>query len=122
VIDTIKERIRNIGDIPQLCSYYFKEPDYQSKDAIALKKKLKNGAIDYVHSPEFKKAMGDMAPFDAKVIKDWIYTSAEAKQLNPNHVMMALRYYVTGSRVGAGVAETMQVLGKETVMNRLYQE
>ncbi|KAI8889990.1 glutamyl-tRNA synthetase [Backusella circina FSU 941] len=119
VIDTIKERIRNIGDIPQLCSYYFKEPDYQSNDAIGLKKKLKKGAVEYVNSPEFKKELSEMTPFDAKVIKDWIYKSAEAKQLNPNHVMMALRYSVTGSRVGAGVAETMQVLGKETVLDRL---
>lgn len=33
--------------------------------------------------------------------------------------MMALRYFLTGSRVGAGVAETMEVLGKDTVMQRL---
>lgn len=45
VIDTIKERIRNISDIPHLCSYYFKDPDYSSSDALALKKKLKQPAL-----------------------------------------------------------------------------
>lgn len=60
-----------------------------------------------------------MDPFDSTLIKPWIYELAESRGLNPNHVMMALRYKVTGSKVGAGVAETMQVLGKDTVMKRL---
>lgn len=45
VIDTIKERIRNVSDIPSLCSYYFENPDYTSADALALKKKLKQPAL-----------------------------------------------------------------------------
>jgi hypothetical protein len=45
VINTIKERIRNIRDIPQLCSYYFENPNYESTDALALKKKLKQPAL-----------------------------------------------------------------------------
>lgn len=60
-----------------------------------------------------------MEPFEATTIKPWLYELAESKALNPNHVMMALRYKVTGSRVGAGVAETIQVLGRDTVMERL---
>lgn len=60
-----------------------------------------------------------MEPFDAATIKPWIYELSESQNLNPNHVMMALRYKVTGSRVGAGVAETIEVLGKDAVMERL---
>lgn len=45
VIATIKDRIRNIHDISDLCSYYFVEPNYESKDAMALKNKLKQPAI-----------------------------------------------------------------------------
>lgn len=45
VIDNIKERIRNVSDIPTLCSYYFVQPDFTSADAQALKKKLKQPAI-----------------------------------------------------------------------------
>lgn len=35
--------------------------------------------------------------------------------------MMALRYAITGSRVGAGVAETIQALGRDTVLHRLQE-
>jgi glutamyl/glutaminyl-tRNA synthetase len=45
VINTIKERIRNISDIPHLCSYYFENPNYTTPDALALKKKLKQSAL-----------------------------------------------------------------------------
>ncbi|OBZ86939.1 Glutamate--tRNA ligase [Choanephora cucurbitarum] len=119
VIDTIKERIRNVSDIPTLCSYYFVQPDFTSADAQTLKKKLKQPAIDLITTNEFTHELSSVTPFDADTIKPWIYSLAESKQLNPNHVMMALRYAVTGSRVGAGVAETIQVLGKDTVLRRL---
>ncbi|GAA5795598.1 hypothetical protein HPULCUR_000959 [Helicostylum pulchrum] len=122
VIDTIKERIRNISDIPHLCSYYFKDPDYSSSDALTLKKKLKQPALDLISTHEFKDKMNTIEPFETSTLKPWIYELAESKGLNPNHVMMALRFKVTGSRVGAGVAETMQVLGRDTVMSRLNKE
>lgn len=119
VIDTIKERIRNIRDIPQLCSYYFEMPNYESVDALALKKKLKQPALDLISTSEFIDQLGSVEPFEASAIKPWLYSLAEQKGLNPNHVMMALRFTVTGSRVGAGVAETIEVLGKDTVIERL---
>ena len=75
--------------------------------------------LDLITTNEFTHELSSVTPFDADTIKPWIYSLAESKQLNPNHVMMALRYAVTGSRVGAGVAETIQVLGKDTVLRRL---
>ncbi|EPB83705.1 glutamyl-tRNA synthetase [Mucor circinelloides 1006PhL] len=119
VIDTIKERIRNLSDIPKLCSYYFEEPNYESTDALALKKKLKQPAMDLINTAEFIQGLKSMEPFEATTIKPWLYSLAESKGINPNHLMMALRYKITGSRVGAGVAETIQVIGKDTTIHRL---
>jgi glutamyl/glutaminyl-tRNA synthetase len=75
--------------------------------------------IDLVSTPEFVDQLRSIEPFEASTIKPWLYSVAEKNGLNPNHVMMALRYTVTGSRVGAGVAETIETLGKDTVINRL---
>ncbi|KAI9473798.1 MAG: glutamyl-tRNA synthetase [Benjaminiella poitrasii] len=119
VINTIKERIHNLSDIPKLCNYYFEEPNYASSEAISLKKKLKLPALDLISSSAFINEFKLIEPFEAINIKPWIYSTAKSKQLNPNHLMMALRYIITGTKVGAGVAETIEVLGKETVMNRL---
>ncbi|CAO3702721.1 unnamed protein product [Rhizopus stolonifer] len=119
VISTIKDRIRNIRDIPELCSYYFIEPDFQSNDTLAMKKKVKASALDLIKTREFKDKLESMDTFDASEIKQQIYALSETHKLNPNHVMMALRYTITGSKVGAGVAETMATLGKRTVLSRL---
>ncbi|KAF7726470.1 Glutamyl-tRNA synthetase [Apophysomyces ossiformis] len=121
VVDTIKDRIRNIRDIPDLCSYYFIEPNYASSEAIALKKKLNTRAMDLLSQGEVQKQLMELEPFDAPTIKQYIHALAEANEVKPNHVMMSLRYAVTGSRVGAGVAETMQVLGLATCSNRIME-
>ncbi|KAG1057440.1 hypothetical protein G6F46_005171 [Rhizopus delemar] len=119
VISAIKDRIRNVHDIIQLCNYYFIEPDYQSSDSTAMKKKVKQPALDLITTSEFKEQLKSFEPFEANQIKQYIYELSDKHQMNPNHVMMALRYAITGSKVGAGVGETMQVLGKQTVLERL---
>ncbi|KAG0175512.1 Glutamyl-tRNA synthetase [Apophysomyces sp. BC1034] len=121
VVDTIKDRIRNIRDIPELCGYYFVKPDYTSADAKALRKKLNAQAIDLLSQTETQKRLTGLEPFDAATIKEFIHQLAESNHIKPNLVMMAFRYAVTGSRVGAGVAETMQVLGLSTCSSRLTQ-
>lgn len=52
-------------------------------------------------------------------IKEWIHHTAETHDVNGNHLMMALRYVMTGTKVGAGVAETMHTLGRATCLSRL---
>ncbi|KAI8990920.1 glutamyl-tRNA synthetase [Mycotypha africana] len=121
VINTVKERIRNISDIPRLCYYFFKEPDYETKDAIALRKKVKQPALDLVLSNEFSDKLKTLDAFEAKIIKPWLISLAENHNLNVNHIMMAIRYCITGTQVGAGIAETMETLGRETVSQRLQQ-
>ncbi|KAI9032549.1 glutamyl-tRNA synthetase [Phycomyces nitens] len=113
------DRIRNIHDIPQLCSYYFVEPDYASDDAKALYKKLTNQAVDVALAPTTQTTLGSLDSFDAKSIKQWIHELAESNNIKQNHLMMAMRYAVTGTRVGAGVAETMEVLGRRVCLDRL---
>jgi glutamyl/glutaminyl-tRNA synthetase len=82
---------------------------------------IKMALVELISTDEFKEKLKSIEPFDAATIKPWLYEISEKQSLNPNHVMMALRYKVTGSRVGAGVAETIELLGKDTVMERLNQ-
>ncbi|KAL0089188.1 glutamyl-tRNA synthetase [Phycomyces blakesleeanus] len=113
------DRIRNIRDIPQLCGYYFVEPDYDSDDAKALYKKLNKQAVDLALASTTQETLGSLESFDAVSIKQWIHELAELNNIKQNHLMMAMRYAVTGTRVGAGVAETMEVLGRPVCLNRL---
>ncbi|SAM08104.1 hypothetical protein [Absidia glauca] len=121
VISTVKERIRILNDIPTLCSYYFIEPDYTTKEAIDLRKKLKPNALALV-SNETKTldTLKTLSFHEGSLrIKEWIHETAETHKVNGNHLMMALRYVMTGTKVGAGVAETMHTLGRTTCLSRL---
>ncbi|KAI8576956.1 hypothetical protein K450DRAFT_254413 [Umbelopsis ramanniana AG] len=122
VISTIKDRIRNINDIPNLCSYFFVEPEWKSDEAAALFKKLKKSALKASLSSQYFDDLSKLPDFTATSIKEYIHRFADQHQLKANHVMMATRYIVTGTRVGAGVAETMEVLGRETCLRRLQEQ
>ncbi|KAI9309656.1 glutamyl-tRNA synthetase [Cunninghamella echinulata] len=117
VIITIKDRIRNIHDIPNLCGYYFSSPNYTTKDAMDLKKKLKKNAIQALLNEELKESYFQ----SSENIKQWIHELAEQHQVNGNHIMMVLRYIMTGTKVGAGVAETMHTLGYQPCIDRFDQ-
>ncbi|GAB5592667.1 hypothetical protein Unana1_07567 [Umbelopsis nana] len=119
VITTIKDRIRNINDIPNLCSYFFVEPDWQSEEAVALLKKVNKQALKASVSMQYFDGLSGLSDFKADEIKAYIHRFAKEQQLKANQVMMATRYIITGTRVGAGVAETMEVLGRETCLRRL---
>ncbi|KAI8084447.1 glutamyl-tRNA synthetase [Halteromyces radiatus] len=121
VILTVKDRIRNVNDIPTLCIYYFLEPDYTTKDAMDLRKKLKTNVIDLLldKSVTFNTLQKVNFEEGPTRIKQWIHETAESHKINGNHMMMALRYVMTGTKVGAGVAETMHTLGQITCIDRL---
>ncbi|KAI8329454.1 glutamyl-tRNA synthetase [Chlamydoabsidia padenii] len=121
VISTVKDRIRIINDIPTLCGYYFVEPDYTTKDAVDLRKKLKPNALALVSDTSLTLEGLKALHFHEgpSKIKKWIHDTAQAHEINGNHLMMALRYVMTGTKVGAGVAETMYTLGHDTCLARL---
>ncbi|CAO3670669.1 unnamed protein product [Umbelopsis ramanniana] len=122
VISTIKDRIRNINDIPNLCSYFFVEPEWTSDEAAALYKKLNKSALKASLSSQYLDDLSKLPDFTATSIKEYIHHFADQHQLKANQVMMATRYIVTGTRVGAGVAETMEVLGRDTCLRRLQEQ
>ncbi|KAI8063865.1 glutamyl-tRNA synthetase [Gongronella butleri] len=120
VIHTVKDRIRVLKDIPELCSYYFEAPDYTRPEALTLKRKLKADAWQLVTQDATVLDALRALPFEsAEMIKAWIHATADMHQIKANHVMMALRYVMTGTNVGAGVAETMHTLGHRVCVDRL---
>lgn len=81
---------------------------------MELKKKLKKKAIQVL----LKEELNESSFQSSENIKQWIHQLAEQHQVNGNHIMMVLRYIMTGTKVGAGVAETMHTLGYQTCINR----
>ncbi|KAF9582160.1 Glutamyl-tRNA synthetase [Lunasporangiospora selenospora] len=120
VIDTLKERIRNLHEIPTLCGYYFREPVYSSEESVAYRtkvgeeilRKVLPTALELINVDSSKELEKD----EAKAV---LKTVAEKHGLKAPVVMNALRYTVSGVKVGAGVPETLATLGRACVVDRI---
>ncbi|KAG0332199.1 Glutamyl-tRNA synthetase [Podila humilis] len=120
VIDTLKERIKNVYDVPELCGYYFKTPTYMSEESIAYRAKVGDATLEKI-LPTAKELMAQQngevfVKEDAKAV---LKSIAETHKLKLPVVMNALRYTVSGVKVGAGVPETLSTLGRDTVLRRI---
>ncbi|KAI7857456.1 glutamyl-tRNA synthetase [Circinella umbellata] len=119
VIEAVKERIRIIHDVPELCEYFFIEPDYTTEDAKTLKKKLKSKPKDIVFSDNSLEGLKALETFDTASINKYWQDVATSHDVNYNRIMPVLRFAMTGKGVGTSIPTTMEVLGKSTCLERL---
>ncbi|KAI8146249.1 glutamyl-tRNA synthetase [Fennellomyces sp. T-0311] len=119
VIDAVKERIRLIHDVPELCEYFFIQPDYTSDDANTLKKKLKAKPKEIVFSDAARQGLEALRDFDSTAINKYWQELATSHNVNYNRIMPVLRFAMTGKGVGTSIPLTMEVLGKSTCVERL---
>ncbi|EXX79317.1 hypothetical protein RirG_006790 [Rhizophagus irregularis DAOM 197198w] len=122
VIMTIKDRIRNIKEIPKLCEYFFVNPNYSSQESRSLRKIISNEILKSTSDLILKKLSDlkdDESEFQIDNIKSIIQNIILQTGYKQREVLMSLRYIITGIKVGAGVAETMKTIGKETCLKRI---
>lgn len=100
VIDTLKERIKNVYDVPTLCGYYFKNPTYTSEESITYLSKVGTDTLLKVLPKALSelKSKGDM-PLEKEEAKQVLKAIAEKHKLKLPVVMNALRYTVSGVKV-----------------------
>ncbi|KAF9341297.1 Glutamyl-tRNA synthetase [Linnemannia elongata] len=120
VIDTLKERIKNVYDVPALCGYYFKNPTYTSEESVAYLSKVGAETLLKVLPKALSelKSKSDM-PLEKEEAKQVLKAIADEHKLKLPVVMNALRYTVSGVKVGAGVPETLSTLGRKCVVHRI---
>ncbi|GBC06632.1 hypothetical protein RclHR1_06990012 [Rhizophagus clarus] len=122
VIMTIKDRIRNVKEIPKLCEYFFVDPDYSSQDSRSLRKIISDDTLKSISNLILRKLSDlkiDESEFQIDNIKSIIQSIILQTGYKQREVMMSLRYIITGIKVGAGVAETMKTIGIETCLRRI---
>ncbi len=115
VIELFRERIENLYDLPEAVPYMFDKP--KSFDEDFIKKHWKEHTTDLVK--EYIEAI--------KKLQDWNYQSShdftiqwiEQKGMKLRDIVHPLRIAVTGKSGGAGLFETLALLHKQDVIERL---
>ncbi len=127
VITVMKERLSSLNDVTQFCSYFFEDPKVGPQHELHSKMWKSNSGMSEMNDDLVQAVLVDKLA--AKLEQDPSFTVASisdayaviAKELNVSlgELYNLSRYLLTGSKIGAPVPPTVEILGKETVVKRL---
>ncbi|KNE69649.1 glutamate-tRNA ligase [Allomyces macrogynus ATCC 38327] len=118
VVTLISTRLHRIPEIPAKSPYFWTDPNYDSPDAVAMRGSMKSAQLGMI-ARHVLDHMVETNPTTAADFNALIAAVAPRAGVSKNVTMVALRYMVTATRVGAGIADTMAVLGREVVERRV---
>ncbi|KAJ3146911.1 Glutamyl-tRNA synthetase [Geranomyces variabilis] len=120
VILAVKERIRLLTEVPQFALPFFVAPNYGLPDAIKYKDSLDAQLLENVvkTTRERVAAISDDT-WTPETVKDLLNGTAAEHGGEYMSVVKALRYAVTGTKVGVDMVTILHILGRERTLERL---
>jgi glutamyl-tRNA synthetase len=114
VIVLLRERIDILKDILTFGDYMFAKPS--SYDTDYLQKHWKDNTLDLIKPlvDVFRNIQG----WEHKLLHDETMKYVESRSVKLKDVIHPIRIMITGKSVGAGMFETMEVLGKDECLDR----
>jgi glutamyl-tRNA synthetase len=115
-IDLIRARYLTIKDFSTWGRCYFS--DEFEFDEKAVKKNLKDPKLAEL-LPELADRLEALSDFSTHATEDVFRVFAEEKEVKPGLIINGARTAVSGTAVGPGLFEMLEVLGKDAVVKRL---
>jgi glutamyl-tRNA synthetase len=116
IVEAAGDRLKVFGDIIAYADFFFQ--DQISYDEKALEKNLrKQGAAELL--AQFRDELGGVEPFDAAHLEAALQSFVAAKGIKPGDIIHAVRVATTGKAVGPGLYDCLEILGKETCLERI---
>lgn len=119
VLRLTRERLKRFTEVSELTWFFFKDPSATSemKDLILSESGLDSAkAMDFI---EKTIAICNDSTFAEEELHNAIYALCEPLQTKPAVLFKLIRISLVGGKNAPGLFETMNVLGKETVLRRL---
>jgi len=105
----VQEKIARLAEFPGFAGFLFGDVEPEPAD-------LDGGAQILAAADE---ALASLEPFEAASIEAALRDAADRLGLKPRQAFQPIRVAVTGSKVSPGLFESIEVLGRETTLNRL---
>lgn len=115
VIFLMKERIENMLDLYEFAKYMFSKPE--EFDFEALKKNWKENTTEIMNS--YLAALQGANDWTHAPLHDFTKSFCEEQGIKLKDIIHPLRMMLTGKTGGAGMFETMEVLGKQESVERI---
>jgi len=116
VMALMRDRIRYVAQILEEAEYFFTE--YYEYDPQAVESVLFEEKVPEILRTSYE-LLKNLEPFDAQTIEKAIRSEAERRGLKAAQFIHPLRVAVSGKKVGPGLFELLEVLGKERVLARI---
>ncbi len=115
VIVLVRERINFISEIPDYAPYLFN--DITEYEQSYMEKHWKADKYDLVK--ELVQEYKNSNEFEHHPLYDLTKAFTEAKGIKLKDIIHPIRLMLTGKSIGAGMFETMEILGKDTCIKRM---
>jgi glutamyl/glutaminyl-tRNA synthetase len=109
-----QERLKRLDDIVVPTAFFFKPVSY---DPAAVDKWLKNGGFDVLR--ELKGELQKVPDFGKERVESLLKGVAEKQGLKMGGVAQPLRVAVTGTAQSPPIHDVLDLLGRETVLDRI---
>ncbi|HWC07279.1 MAG TPA: glutamate--tRNA ligase, partial [Gemmatimonadota bacterium] len=118
LLDLVKARSRTLHDLVAQARPFFPGPVVYKEDAVA--KFWKDPAAAYEGLGVAAEFVEDREEFaDVEAMERDLRALCEAREVSAGKVMQALRVALTGERVSPGIFETMAMMGRPLVVERI---
>jgi glutamyl-tRNA synthetase len=114
VAGVMRERLTHARDLAD-AEYFFSDPSVYDEAGVAKRWKPESARL----VRDYADRLADAPAFDAASTEALLRALAESEGVGAGQLIHPVRLAVTGTTVGAGVFETLEVLGRDAVVRRL---
>ncbi|KUJ96423.1 MAG: Glutamate--tRNA ligase [Desulfonauticus sp. 38_4375] len=119
IVPLYQPRAKTLKEMAEQMHFFLKEAKELDYDAKAVEKFLTPEVIP--HLQKIREKIATLTNFEQKALENIFAAYLEENQLKFKVIAQPLRVALTGQTVSPGLFETMEVLGKEEVLNRLQR-
>ncbi len=113
----IRERIRLLGDVGPVADFFFVEP--QAINPADLIPKKGDAALAATALRKAKDILSNLSSFDHSSLEEALRAAADELGIKAGQMFQPIRVAVCGRTNAPPLFETLEVLGRDTVLNRL---
>ena len=116
VIDLLKSRVRLLADFVEYGRPFF--TDTFEYDPVAVKKRLSAPDLG-AHVAALRETLASVTPFEHAALDLAVRGLAEQREIKAGVLIHAIRVALTGTMVGAGLFEILELFGRQRTLARL---
>ncbi|MFO7168378.1 MAG: glutamate--tRNA ligase [Chloroflexota bacterium] len=113
----IHERLKELGEAPELLEFFFRDVEYPDPSLLIPKKMDAAGTVAALRAAH--ERLAPLEPWSEGQLEEELRALAEELELKPGQLFGALRVAVSGRTVAPPLFEMLAALGKERVLARI---